>query len=207
MIGGSLSARGSDDPARSAAGTVATRFIGDLGAAYRASGRKQPVMDMFSIHPYPENSSIPPDFEHPRSTAISLADPTSSSPLLSGAFDGTAPAGVRSRSSYGEYGLQTRIPPEEGGRIHRQPSSPPYEAIDEQQQADRPTTDAIEIAACSPATVRMLLFFHENPPTSRSSRRLRAGVFYARRHASRASDAGRRRRGQRTEQRRRSTCE
>ena len=74
VIGGSLSARGSDDPAGSRPTHSPTRFIEDLGAAYRASGRDKPVMDMFSIHPYPENSSIPPDFEHPQSTSIGLAD-------------------------------------------------------------------------------------------------------------------------------------
>ena len=68
VIGGSLSARGSDDPAGSRPTHSPTRFIEDLGTEYRASGRDTPVMDMFSIHPYPENSSIPPDFEHPQST-------------------------------------------------------------------------------------------------------------------------------------------
>ena len=42
--------------------------------ASRASGRATPVMDMFSIHPYPENSSIPPGFAHPNTTSIGLAD-------------------------------------------------------------------------------------------------------------------------------------
>ena len=74
VIGGSLSARGSDDPAGSRPTHSPSRFIEDLGAAYRASGRDRPVMDMFSIHPYPENSSIPPTFEHPQSTSIGLAD-------------------------------------------------------------------------------------------------------------------------------------
>ena len=64
------------------------------GPAYRASGRDQPVMDMFSIHPYPENSSIPPTFEHPQSTSIGLADYDKLVALLGAAFDGTDAAGL-----------------------------------------------------------------------------------------------------------------
>src|SRR3954451_17287468 len=56
VIGGSLSARGSDDPAGSRPTHSPSRFIEDLGTAYRVSGRDKPVMDMFSLHPYPENS-------------------------------------------------------------------------------------------------------------------------------------------------------
>ena len=110
MIGCALSARGSDDPGAGRPTHSPTRFIQDLGAAYRASRRTTPVMDMFSLHPYPENSSIPPTFAHPQSTSIGLADYDKLVALLGDAFDGTAQAGSSLPIVYGEYGLQTVIP-------------------------------------------------------------------------------------------------
>ena len=174
VIGGSLSARGSDNPDAKRQTQSPTRFIEDLGAAYRASGRKQPVMDMFSIHPYPENSSIPPNFAHPRTTAIGLADYDKLVALLGGAFDGTAQPGSTLPIVYGEYGLQTQIPPDKAS-VYTGAEQPAVRAIDEQQQAAG-YAEAIKIAACSP-TVKMLLFFHvtDEPQLER----LQTGVFYA----------------------------
>ena len=117
VIGGSLSARGSDDPAGSRPTHSPTRFIEDLGAAYRASGRDKPVMDMFSIHPYPGELEHPADLrapaEHRRSASPTT---TSSSALLGAAFDGTAQPGSSLPIVYGEYGLQTAIPQQKLGR-------------------------------------------------------------------------------------------
>jgi hypothetical protein len=131
-------------------------------------------MDMFSIHPYPESSSIPPSFAHPRTTAIGLADYDKLVALLGGAFDGTAQPGSTLPIVYGEYGLQTQIPPEKAS-VYTGAEQPAVRAIDEQQQAAA-YADAIKIAACSP-TVKMLLFFHvtDEPQLER----LQTGVFYA----------------------------
>ena len=75
VIGGSLAARGSDNPRRGRARrTRRRRFIADLGAAFRASGLAKPPLDLFSIHPYPANSSIPPTAPDPHSTSIGIAD-------------------------------------------------------------------------------------------------------------------------------------
>src|SRR5438105_1603147 len=58
VIGLGLSPRGNDDPrARSNVSTSPVRFIHDLGAAYRASGRPRPIMDELAFHPYPNPSS------------------------------------------------------------------------------------------------------------------------------------------------------
>jgi len=58
VIGLGLSPRGNDDPhARSNVSTSPVRFIHDLGAAYRASGRVRPIMDELAFHPYPNPSS------------------------------------------------------------------------------------------------------------------------------------------------------
>ena len=174
VIGGSLAARGSDNPDAKRQTQSPTRFIADLGAAYRASGRKQPVMDMFSIHPYPENSSIPPSFAHPLGTAIGLADYRKLVRLLGGAFDGTTQPGSTLPIVYGEYGLQTVIPPDKAA-VYTGAEQPVVKPISEQQQAEA-YAQAIAIAACSP-TVKMLLLFHvtDEPQLER----LQTGVFYA----------------------------
>ena len=174
VIGGSLSARGSDDPAGSRPTHSPSQFIKDLGSGYRASGRDRPVMDMFSIHPYPENSSIPPTFDHPQSTSIGLADYDKLVALLGTAFDGTKQPGSSLPIVYGEYGLQTAIPQGKLGPYTgaEQATTKP---IDEQAQATR-YADAIAIAACHP-TVRMLLFFHVSDEPQLE--RLQTGVFYA----------------------------
>jgi hypothetical protein len=57
VIGAGLSERGNDNPtAASNVSTSPVRFVKELGAAYRASGRKAPIMDEFDIHPYPESA-------------------------------------------------------------------------------------------------------------------------------------------------------
>ncbi len=174
VIGGSLAARGSDDPVGSRPTHSPSRFIEDLGAAYRASGRERPVMDMFSIHPYPENSSIRPTFEHPQSTSIGLADYDKLVALLGVAFDGTDQPGSSLPIVYGEYGLQTAVPQQKLGRYTgaEQATTKP---IDEETQATRYAA-AIALAACHP-TVRMLLFLHVSDEPQLE--RLQTGVFYA----------------------------
>jgi hypothetical protein len=58
VIGVGLSPRGNDNPrASSNISTSPVRFIRDLGAAYRASGRMRPIMDELAFHPYPNPSS------------------------------------------------------------------------------------------------------------------------------------------------------
>jgi hypothetical protein len=61
VIGVGLSPRGNDNPlAPSNVSTSPVRFIRALGAAYRASGRREPVMDALSFHPYPNANTDPP---------------------------------------------------------------------------------------------------------------------------------------------------
>ena len=174
VIGGALSARGSDRPAGTRPTHSPTRFIEDLGIAYRASGRNRPVMDSFSLHPYPEDSSIAPDFAHPKSTAIGLADYDKLVDLLGTGFDGTAQRGSSLPIVYGEYGLQTVIPPAKGP-VYSGAEQPTTKPIDEAAQA-RAYADALAIAACDP-TVSMLLFFHVSD--EQELERLQTGVFYA----------------------------
>jgi hypothetical protein len=169
VIGGGLAARGGDRPGAARPTQSPTRFIEDLGAAYRASGRTRPVMDMFSLHPYPENSSIPPTFRHPRTTSISIADYPKLVRLLDRAFPGQEMPVV-----YGEYGLETTIPPPD--RSSYTGTEPP--AVDPISPArqGREYAEAIRLAACQPR-VKMLLFFHVVDEAALTG--LQTGVYYA----------------------------
>ncbi len=61
VVGVGLSPRGNDNPtARTNRSTSPVRFIAALGAAYRRSGRTEPLMDAFSFHPYPNVNTDPP---------------------------------------------------------------------------------------------------------------------------------------------------
>jgi hypothetical protein len=104
VIGGNLSPHGGDVADTSRPTHSPTKFIEDMGAAYQASGRKQPLMDEFSIHVYGESPRIPPTLAHPNTTSIGIADYAKLRALLQSAFGGSLPI------VYGEYGVETTVP-------------------------------------------------------------------------------------------------
>jgi hypothetical protein len=110
VLGGALSPRGADRPGGSRPTHSPTAFIRDLGAAYRRSGRKRPLMDGFAIHPYMQASAVAPTQAHPSNTSITLADYPKLVALLDEAFDGTAQPGARLPIYYTEFGVQTAVP-------------------------------------------------------------------------------------------------
>jgi hypothetical protein len=56
VIGVSLSPRGNDNPLAAVnSSTSPVRCIRELGVAYRASGRKRPIMDELAFHPHPNS--------------------------------------------------------------------------------------------------------------------------------------------------------
>jgi hypothetical protein len=58
VVGVSLSPRGNDNAlAATNASTSPVRCIKDLGVAYRASGRKKPIMDELAFHPHPNSNA------------------------------------------------------------------------------------------------------------------------------------------------------
>jgi len=76
VIGLGLSGRGNDSPfALSNASTSPVRFLRDLGAAYRASGRALPLMDELGVHPYPrsDRDSVLAGDRWPRAGVVNLA--------------------------------------------------------------------------------------------------------------------------------------
>jgi hypothetical protein len=57
VVGVGLSPRGNDRPdARSNVSTSPVRFLAELGAWYRHSGRNRPLMDELGFHPYPNSA-------------------------------------------------------------------------------------------------------------------------------------------------------
>jgi hypothetical protein len=158
VIGGALAPRGGDDPEADRHTHSPTQFIRDLGRYYRESGRSTPVMDAFAHHPYLERSEVPPDFEHPNSTTIALADYDKLVDLLEEAFNGTAQKGATLPILYTEFGVQTVIP-EAKESVYTNLDSPAAEdAVSEETQA-RYYREAVELA-CSQPTVEGLYIFH-----------------------------------------------
>jgi hypothetical protein len=155
VIGVGLSPRGGDDPAARRQTHSPTRFLLDLGRAYRASGRRRPLMDMLSIHPYGESPRVPPTLAHRNATSIGIADYDKLVDLLGEAFGGTAQRGRDLPIVYGEYGVETQVP---AAKSSLYTGTDPVHAVDEATQA-RYYVQAIRLAACQP-TVRMLLLFH-----------------------------------------------
>ena len=132
-------------------------------------------MDAFSLHPYEDNSSIPPSFTHPHTTTISLADyPKLVAPARrSLRRDGAAPA-PRLPIVYDEFGVQSRIP-----------AAKAAEYAGCEPRADRPVAEATQalyyaealaLAACQP-TVHSLLIFHVSDEPDLD--RWQSGLYYA----------------------------
>jgi hypothetical protein len=172
VVGGAVSPRGNDS-IRSKKHSPTT-FITDLGAAYRRSGRARPIMDAFSIHPYQDDSSVPPTFAHPRSTTISIADYRKLVRLLAKAFNGTAQAGSRLPIVYDEFGVQSVIPASKRAAYdgYKPPSVRP---ITEAKQAAY-YAQALALAACRPTVVALLIFHVSDEP---DLDRWQSGVYYA----------------------------
>ena len=172
VIGGALSPRGNDSiMSRKHSPTT---FIRDLGLAYRRSGRTLPIMDAFSLHPYQDNSSIPPNFAHPRSTTISLADYPKLVGLLGKAFDGTGQEGSGLPIVYDEFGVQSKIPSSKTS-VYTGFAPPSDRPVSETVQGTY-YAEALALAACQP-TVKAILIFHVSDESKLD--RWQSGVFYA----------------------------
>jgi hypothetical protein len=185
VIGGALAPRGGDDPDAPRHTHSPTEFIRDLGRYYRESGRSRPVMDAFAHHPYLERSQVPPDFEHPKTTTISLADYDKLVDLLGEAFDGTAQEGSDIPILYTEFGVQTTIPPEKEQAYTNRDSPAADDAVSEEMQA-RYYRQAVELA-CSQPTVEGIYIFHvwDEPDLLG----WQSGLYYADRSPKRSRDA------------------
>jgi hypothetical protein len=172
--GGALAPRGSDRPEGIRPTSSPTAFLQAMGTAYRASGRTLPVMDGLAFHPYPDNSSQSPDFPHPRSTSIGLADYGKLVALLGQAFDGTAQPGSSLPILYDEFGIESAVP--KGKRSLYAGNEPATtKPVDERQQAAAYDL-GLRLAFCQP-TVEGILLFHSQDETALPS--WQSGVYYA----------------------------
>jgi Cellulase (glycosyl hydrolase family 5) len=174
VYGVALSPRGVDKPFTGRDTHSPTAFITDLGAAYRGSGRAVPIMDAFALHPYPENSSIGPDFPHPNSTSIGLADYDKLVALLGAAFDGTAQRGSTLPILYDEFGIETQVPPSKAG-FYAGAEPATTHPVDEATQA-RMYEQAIAMAFCQKTVLGLLLFHVEDEAALPA---WQSGLFYA----------------------------
>ena len=156
VIGGTLGPRGIDRPGTGRDTHSPTRFIRELGAAYRESERMEPIMDMFAMHPYGDTSRTPPTRRHPNTTAIGLNDYSKLVRLLGQAFDGTAQPGSRLPVIYTEYGNETFIPARKE-RLYTGTQARTIRPVDERTQAAY-YRQAIQLAFCQPTTAGIMLF-------------------------------------------------
>ncbi len=156
VVGGALEPRGGDNPAGAKPSHSPTTFIRDLGAAYRASGRTAPLMDVFDLHVYADNSSLPPSMAHPNGTTIAEADYGKLLSLLGEAFDGTAQAGSTLPILYGEFGVESLIPAAKSS-LYTGTEPTTTRPVDEATQA-RYYTEAFKLAMCQPNVIGILAF-------------------------------------------------
>jgi hypothetical protein len=158
VLGGTLAPRGADRPGGSRLTHSPTAFIRDLGSAYRASGRKRPLMDAFAFHPYMQASRVSPTAPHPKNTSITLADYPKLVALLDEAFKGTAQPAARLPVYYTEFGVQTSVPPSKVRFYGDQDSPERPDSVGFGRQAAYYRT-ALALAYCQP-TVRGIFVFH-----------------------------------------------
>jgi hypothetical protein len=174
VIGGSVSPRGIDRPNTGRDTHSPSAFIPDLGTAYAASGRTLPIMDAFAFHPYQDNSSQPPTFQHPNSTTVTLSDYPKLVALLGKAFDGTAQPGSALPIVYDEFGVEAVVPPEKAA-AYTGAEPVTTKPVDEATQADY-YRQAIQIAFCQPTVDTILLFHVVDEPALAA---WQSGVYYA----------------------------
>jgi hypothetical protein len=162
VLGGALSPRGSDNHLLSRHTHSPSKFILDLGTAFKASGRTKPVMDALSINPFPDNSSQSPATAHPNGTAIGVADYEKLVRLLGQAFDGTAQPGSKLPIYYGEFGIES-LPPTEKASLYNGAEPTTTKPVDEKTQAAH-YRKALELAFCQPNVAGLFVFLTIDDP-------------------------------------------
>jgi Bacterial Ig domain len=173
VIGGALDSMGTDNPNNRPSHSPLI-FIRDMGRAYRASGRTKPIMDVFDQHIYEENSSLPPSMTHPNSTTVGAGDYPRLVAALGQAFDGTAQPGSTLPIVYGEYGVESVIPPSEASHYSGKENAT-AEPVDEATQAAY-YIQAMKLAMCEPNVIGLMLFHVEDEAALSA---WQSGVFYA----------------------------
>jgi hypothetical protein len=156
VIGIGLSERGNDSAtAPSNASTSPVRFLRDLGAAYRASGRTAPLMDELDFHPYPESPRDPlvKAYAWP---SVGIGNVDRLKQAIWDAFAGTGQPTVEDglRLRVGETGWQVGIVPSAAGAYT---GAENVAVTDEAAQASI-YGQLVGLAACDPAIAAVHLF-------------------------------------------------
>jgi hypothetical protein len=162
VLGGALSPRGSDNYTLARHTHSPTKFILDLGTAYKASGRTKPVMDALSINPFPDNSSQSPATGHPTGTSIGIADYDKLVKLLGQAFDGTGQKGSTLPIYYGEFGIES-VPPTQKASQYNGAEPTTTKPVDEKTQAAS-YRKALELSFCQPNVAGIFMFLTVDDP-------------------------------------------
>jgi hypothetical protein len=174
VYGGNLAPRGFDDAESPRPTHSPTTFIRDMGQAYKASGRTEPIMDVFALHPYQTRSSIPPGQPH-TGTSLGFGDYDKLVDLLGEAFDGTEQPGSKLPIAYTEYGVQSVIPESAQGPYTNLQSPLGRDAVSEETQAEY-YRQAFELAVCQPTVVAVYIFHLFDEP---DLNRWQSGPYYA----------------------------
>jgi len=175
VIGGGLAPRGGDNPLGARHTHSPVQFLLDMGAAYKKMRRARPLMDAFAFHPYPEYARIAPNFAHPRSKNLGMADYSKLVQTLAKAFKGTAQPGATLPIIYDEFGTQSTIPPTKASEYTNLRNPTARDTVSEATQAAY-YRQALELAYCQP-NVMGLLFFHIED--ERNAIAWQSGLYYA----------------------------
>jgi len=174
VIGGALGPRGVDKPGTGRDTISPTRFLRELGVAYRASGRAAPVMDVFAFHPYADNSSRSPDLPPADPDHLGLVDYPKLVALLGEAFGGTAQLGSTLPILYDEFGVEAQIPATKAS-LYTGTEPATTKPVSEATQAAY-YGRALQLAFCQP-NVTGLLLFHSHDEQALSG--WQSGLYYA----------------------------
>jgi hypothetical protein len=193
VIAPATSPWGNDTPgASSNVSHSPTRFLLELGAAYRASGRTKPIFDTLGHHPYPASSSERPWRAHTSDQLISIGDLDRLVGAAEQAFGGTAqPApgsglpiwyletGYQTVPDASKAGLYTgtenwpgSLPDAAGGEPAQPPPSPDSLAPDQATQL----VDSLRLAYCQPHVQAIFNFQLRDEP---SLERWQSGLLWA----------------------------
>ena len=166
VIGLGLSGRGNDSPfALSNASTSPVRFLRDLGAAYRASGRTLPLMDELGVHPYPrsDRDSVLVGDRWPRAGVVNLAR------IKQAVWDAFAGTGQRTveqglRLRIDEIGWQATVPAGSRAAYHGRESA----AVTSEKAQAANYAKLIALTACdSSISAVYLLHLRDDPNLER----------------------------------------
>jgi len=158
------------------------RFIRELGAVYRASGRNRPLFDTLGHHPYPRSSDEHPSTRHTDPAVISIGDTDRLLSVMSEAFGGTAQRIPQNGLPiwYLETGYQTSIPADKAGAydggFENWPGPVPDVAAGTAVDQGKQLTDSLRLMYCQAHVEAIFNFLLRDEPEMAG---WQSGVFWA----------------------------